>query len=209
MFSTSERATRPDSVGFVEKAAPWIITISSVVAFVAAVVLMVEKLMLINDPTYVPTCSINPVLSCGSIMESDQAEAFGFPNPILGIAGFGSMSLFGVCQLVGARASRWLWHAAQAGATFAFGFVLWLIFQSLYRIEALCPYCMVVWLSTFALFWYMTLANLASGRIRIPKFLDAAIEFMVRFHGALLTGAVLIVMLMITEAFWDYWRTLA
>jgi len=208
LLSASERETRPDSAGFVEKAAPWIVTIASLVAFAAAVVLMIEKLMLINDPTYVPSCSINPVLSCGSIMESDQAEAFGFPNPILGIAGFGSMALFGTYLLVGASASRWLWLAAQAGATFAFGFVCWLIFQSLYRIEALCPYCMVVWLSTFALFWYLSLANLAAGRIPMPAFLEPAANLAIRFHGALLTGAILVVGLMITEAFWDYWQTL-
>lgn len=208
MRSASEGEARPESVRFVARVAPWIITVSSVVAFAAAVVLLVEKLMLINDPSYVPTCSINPVLSCGSIMESDQAEAFGFPNPILGIAGFGPMSLFGVYLLLGGKAPRWLWLAAQAGATFAFGFVCWLIFQSLYRIEALCPYCMVVWLATFALFWYLSLANLTSGRIPTPAFIAPVVRFMVGFHGALLTGAVLVVVLMITEAFWDYWRTL-
>lgn len=208
MLSASEGGAPPASAGFVEKAARWVIVAASLVAFTAAVVLLIEKLMLIDDPTYVPTCSINPVLSCGSIMESDQAEAFGFPNPILGIVGFGSMSMFGSYLLLCADAPRWLWLAAQAGVTFAFGFVCWLIFQSLYRIEALCPYCMVVWLATFALFWYLSLANLASGRIPTPAFLVPVVRFGIRSHGALLTGAILAVVLMITEAFWDYWRTL-
>ena len=57
-------------------------------ASIAAATLLIEKIELIEDPSYVPSCSINPILSCGSIMVTDQAEIFGFPNPILGIIGF-------------------------------------------------------------------------------------------------------------------------
>jgi uncharacterized membrane protein len=48
---------------------------------------MVEKVRMLEDPTRVPSCTIDPVLACGAVMNSDQAEAFGFPNPLLGIAG--------------------------------------------------------------------------------------------------------------------------
>lgn len=193
---------------FIQRVTPWVVTITSMVAFAAAAVLMVEKIILLGDPTYVPTCSINPVLSCGSIMKSDQAEAFGFPNPLLGLAGFGLMATFGAATLVGVRAPRFTWLLAQAGAVFAFGFVCWLIFQSLYRIEALCPYCMVVWLATFTLAWYLTLANFSSGRIKVPAPLRPVLAFATKYHAVLLTGAVLIVVALITEAFWDYWSTL-
>jgi uncharacterized membrane protein len=185
-----------------------VITLASTIAFLAAVVLFLEKLRLIDDPTYVPTCSINPVLSCGSIMKSNQAEAFGFPNPVLGLAGFGLFAVFGVRLVLGFRPSRSTWLLAQAGATFAFVFVCWLIFQSLYRIEALCPYCMVVWLATFVLFWYLTLANLDSGRITVPAFMAPALDLATRLHFTFLTAAVLIVIALIGEAFWDYWSTL-
>ena len=73
-----------DSARFIEKSIGWILTGASLVAFAAALVLMVEKLKLMADPNFVPSCSINPVLSCGSIMESTQAEAFGFPTPRVG-----------------------------------------------------------------------------------------------------------------------------
>jgi uncharacterized membrane protein len=35
-----------------------------------------------------PSCSINPILSCGSVMTTPEAEAFGIPNLLIGIAGF-------------------------------------------------------------------------------------------------------------------------
>lgn len=51
----------------------------------AAATLLVEKIALVKDPSDVPTCSINPILSCGSVMRTEQAEALGFPNPIIGV----------------------------------------------------------------------------------------------------------------------------
>ena len=66
--------------------AVWVL-IAGVVGLAAAATLMVEKLRILENPDYVPTCSINPVLTCGSMMKTPQAEVFGFPNPLLGIAG--------------------------------------------------------------------------------------------------------------------------
>ena len=110
-----------------------------------------------------PTCSINPILSCGSVMKTAQAEAFGFPNPIIGVAGFTVVLTTGAALLAGATFRRWFWLGLQAGVTFGIGFVHWLIFQSLYRIDALCPYCMVVWIVTIPIFLFVTLRNLRGG----------------------------------------------
>jgi uncharacterized membrane protein len=185
----------------------WIITVAALVAFAAAVILFTEKLKLIGDPDYVPTCSINPILSCGSIMESDQAEAFGFPNPLLGIVGFGGLSILGSAMLIGVRFPRWMWLVVQAGVTFAFAFVCWLIFQSLYRIEALCPYCMVVWVAVFTLFVYVTIYNLSVGHLGKTS-RSRAVRIAASHHGVILTVALLSLVLLIAEAFWSYWRTL-
>ena len=197
-----------DPAAFLQRAIGWIITIASLIAFIAAVILFVEKLKLIDDPDYVPTCSINPILSCGSIMESDQAEAFGFPNPLLGIVGFGGLSMLGAALLTGVKFPRRMWLVIQAGVTFAFGFVCWLIFQSLYRIEALCPYCMVVWVAVFTLFVYVTIYNLSAGNIGKAGSSNTAIRFAASYHGVILTVLLLTVVVLIAEAFWSYWRTL-
>lgn len=39
-----------------------------------SITLTVEKIALLKDAAYVPSCSINPVLSCGSVMTTPQAE---------------------------------------------------------------------------------------------------------------------------------------
>ena len=46
---------------------------------------------------------------------------------------------------------RWYWAGLATGTLLGTAFVHWLIFQSLYRIGALCPYCMVVWAVTIPL----------------------------------------------------------
>lgn len=186
----------------------WLYVIGGAIGLLAAAVLLLEKVALLEDPTYVPSCSINPILSCGSIMQASQAEAFGFPNPLIGVAAFPVVITTGVALLAGATFRRWYWRGLLAGTIAGLAFVHWLIFQSLYRIEALCPYCMVVWLATFTLAWYLTLANFSSGRIKVPAPLRPVLAFATKYHAVLLTGAVLIVVALITEAFWDYWSTL-
>lgn len=111
----------------------------------AAAVLLVEKFALLANPFHVPTCSINAALNCTAVMTSNQAEVFGFPNPLLGLATFPVVAAVGAALLAGARVRPWFWHALLAGAVLGWVFVHWLIVQSIFVIGALCPYCMVVW----------------------------------------------------------------
>ncbi len=65
----------------------WVL-IAGVIGLAAAFTLTVEKIEILINPAYVPSCSINPVLSCGSVMITPQASVFGFPNPLIGIVAF-------------------------------------------------------------------------------------------------------------------------
>jgi uncharacterized membrane protein len=180
---------------------PLLYVIGGGIGFIAAFTLLIEKIALLKDPAYVPTCSFNPILSCGSIMKTDQAEVFGFPNPMIGIAAFASLVTIGVLLLSGVELKRWLWIGLQIGTTFGVAFVHWLIYQSLYVIGALCPYCMVVWVVTIPLFWYTTLCNLSNvdrGVVRVAR----------EFHSTILILWYLIIVVLIGFRFWDYWSTL-
>ncbi|WP_239161401.1 vitamin K epoxide reductase family protein [Acrocarpospora phusangensis] len=178
---------------------PWLLAIGGLAGLAAAFTLSVEKIALLKDPAYVPSCSLNPVLSCGSVMNTPQAEAFGFPNPLLGVAGFAIVTTVGVALLAGAALPRWFWLGLQAGVTFGVVFVHWLIYQSLYVIGALCPYCMVVWAVTVPLFWYVTLHNLR--RLRTA-------QSVIEYHAVPLTLWFLAVIAAIGVRFWSYWSTL-
>ncbi|UUV35874.1 vitamin K epoxide reductase family protein [Amycolatopsis roodepoortensis] len=193
---------------FASRLLPWLLAGAGMVGLAAALILTVEKIALLRDPDYIPTCSINPVLSCGSIMSTPQAEAFGFPNPLLGIAGFAVVTTVGVGILAGARFARWFWLGLQAGVTFGVVFVHWLIYQSLYKISALCPYCMIVWAVTIPIFWYTTLYNLQHGHLPVPDSWRAAVRKLAGFHTVVLTVWYLAIAVAVLQAFWDYWMTL-
>lgn len=178
----------------------------ALIGLAAAFTLLVEKIRLIEDPSYEPSCSINPVLSCGSVMQTSQAEVFGFPNPIMGVIGFSVVATVGAALLAGAALPRWFWLGLQAGVVFGIALVHWLIFQSLYRIGALCPYCMVVWTVTIPIFWFTTIHNgraghLGSGARRLAGRVGG-------FGGTVLTAWYLIIVALITVEFWTYWQTL-
>ncbi len=174
----------------------------------AAALLLIEKIKLIENPDYIPSCSINPILSCGSVMTTPQAEAFGFPNPVIGVVGFTVVLTTGVALLAGAALRRWYWLGLQAGVTVGIVFVHWLIFQSLYRIDALCPYCMVVWAVTIPLFLYVTLHSLRTGVLPTPRPLAGVVGHLDEYRGVTLTAWYLLISALITERFWDYWQTL-
>jgi len=103
------------------------------------VMITVEKFDLLKNPNYQPICDLNPIISCGSVMKSHQANAFGFMNTYIGLLGFPVLITIGVAMLAGARFKRWFWLGAQLGLAFGIAFAYWLLFESIYRIRALCP----------------------------------------------------------------------
>ena len=127
MAETTPSNASEEQAASVGRGTAWALTITGLIGLVAAFVLLVEKIALLTDPTYVPSCSINPVLSCGSIMSADQGEVFGFPNPILGVAGFTALLTIGVVLLTRANVPGWFWWGIQAGTAFGVVFVLSLI----------------------------------------------------------------------------------
>ena len=176
-----------------------------VVGFVASFVLTVEVIRLLEDPAYVPSCSFNPVLSCGSVMQTWQADVLGFANTLAGIAAFAVVTTIGVVLLTGAVLPRWVWLGLQSGAFVGAAFVHWLIYQSLNDIGALCPYCLVVWVVTVPIFWYVTVHNVQAGHIRTSA---GVRSFLVRNRALVLVLWFVALAILILVRFWDYWSSL-
>ncbi|WP_066587843.1 MULTISPECIES: vitamin K epoxide reductase family protein [Corynebacterium] len=114
--------------------------------------IMYDKIEIMQNPDFVPACTINDVISCTDVMQSHQAAAFGIPNPFIGLFGFGVVLTIGMALLAGAKFRAWFWYGFLAGLVFAVLFVHWLAYQAVYEIQALCPYCMVVWAVVLPLF---------------------------------------------------------
>lgn len=191
------------------KVLPWLFVILGLVAVIASLLLSLETYNRLKNPGYVPACSLNPIISCTSIANSSQSHVLGIPNYYLGIAAYSAVVTIGLAMLGGTKLKRWFWQAVQAGMTLAFIFITWLQFQSLYRIGALCLFCMIVWAMTGPLFWYTTLYNLNEGHIKTPSRLKGAVTFVNAYHAYILLAWFLLIIGLILERFWYYWSFLA
>lgn len=182
---------------------PWLLTLGGALGLLAAFTLTVERIALLQDPSYTPSCSLNPVLSCGSVMTTEQAAFFGFPNPLLGIGAYAVIVTTGAALLGGTRFPTWWWTGLTAGAGAGVVFVHYLIFQSLYRIGALCPYCMVVWAVTIPIFWYTALAALdRSGKAR------GLYDGLRQYHAVPMVLWFIVIIGLSLHRFWTYWSSL-
>jgi uncharacterized membrane protein len=184
---------------------PWILVISAVIGIVASVAITQEKIDLASNAHYQPVCDLNPVISCGSVMKSPQAHTFGFMNPFIGLVGFPIVLAIGMGMFAGAKFKRWFWLGAQAGLAFGIIFAYWLLFESVYRIHALCPWCLSVDVAMTVLIWYVTLFNFYEGNLILPKSLKATGQFVKRHHLDILVLWFLIVIALILKHFWYYY----
>jgi uncharacterized membrane protein len=180
----------------------WILVVCGLIGLVAAIELIIQKISVLSDPDFVPNCDINPVLSCGSVINTEQASLFGFPNPVLGVIGFTIVIMFGALLFAGLELPRSMWLGLNIGALAGMAFVVWLVIQSLYVIGALCPWCMVVWAITIPIFWQVTTDNLASGRLSLGKSLS---EIVVALKWILVAASYLIIMALIFIRWQDFW----
>ena len=196
---------RAGKVRRLDRTTSWILIVGGILGLIAAFELTVEKVRVLADPTYVPACDLNPVLSCGSVIITRQAEVFGFPNPVLGLTGFAVVITLGVLLAGGVAMPRWVWLGLNAGALLGFGFVQWLVWQSLYSIGSLCPWCMVVWTVTAPIFVWVTSANLLSGRLPTPASWSSAVSALVGLRGLILAGWYVVVLGLIFVRWQDYW----
>ncbi|HEX4774448.1 MAG TPA: vitamin K epoxide reductase family protein [Candidatus Saccharimonadales bacterium] len=190
------------------KVLPYILLIGGLIGIVCAGALTLDKIQLLEHPHSQLNCDLNPIVACGPVINQPQASAFfRVPNPLIGLVGFACVATVGGAILAGARFKRWFWLGLQAGVTFAVGFVTWLQFETIFRIHALCPYCMVVWVVTIPIFWYTTLYNLREGNIKTSARYKGFVSFLQRHHGDVLIAWFLIIIAVILKHFWYYWKT--
>ena len=139
------------------------LVIAGALGLLAAWELSVEKVLVLADPDHVPACNVGVLVGCGVNLESWQGSVFGFPNPFIGLMAWPVVITIGVAILAGAEFSRWFWIGLNVGVAGALVFVGWLIAQSIYVLDVLCPWCMLTWAVTIPTFWAVTFRNLREG----------------------------------------------
>jgi uncharacterized membrane protein len=192
----------------VSPASAWWVLIAGAIGLIASAALTVEKIKILLNQSYVPSCNINPTVSCGSVMTTPQASVLGFPNSLVGIAAFAVVVVTGVLSVTKVPLPQWYWIGLAAATLAGAVFVHWLIVQSLYSIGALCPYCMVVWVATISLL--VVVASIAFRPVaeRQESRGSAVLRGLYHWRWSIAALWFTAVVLMILARFWDYWSTL-
>lgn len=163
------------------KSYAWLLILAGLLGWWASFSLTLDRLKVLANPDSTLGCDIASFISCKSVMLSDQAQLFGFPNPLIGIAAFVAPVAVGVAILAGARFANWFWLLFAIGNTLGFTFVLWLFDQAVFSIGALCPWCMVAWTGMIPIFWTTLLLGAREGFVPVPtrtiRFFVAAYDY--------------------------------
>lgn len=126
--------------------------VSSVLSLIASLVLSIDAIKLAASPTDKLSCNINAVLSCGKVASSWQSQLLGFPNSFIGLMTEPVVITVAIAGLGLVAFPRWFMRVAHVVYGLGLIFALWLLSQSFFVINALCPWCLLVTGSTITVF---------------------------------------------------------
>lgn len=140
----------------------------AVLSLIASFVLSVDAIKIAENPDVILSCSINPILDCARVGASWQASVLGFPNAFLGLIAEPVVMTIAVASLAGTRFPRWFMFTANVVYFLGVVFAYWLLWQSTFVIGALCPWCLLVTVSTTFVFVSMTHWNVLHDNLYLP-----------------------------------------
>lgn len=147
-----------------------------IAALAASFTLTLEKFHLYEDPNAILSCSINIVLNCTQVMQTWQASVFGFPNMLIGLVAFPVVITVALAGLAGVKFPRWWLVLANIGFLLGGIFSYWLFFNSVYDIQVLCPWCLIVTAATTLIFSSMLHYNLRLNTFRLSEKVNTRVQ---------------------------------
>ena len=134
----------------------WAMLVSSTFSLIASLVLSYDAVKLAGTPSSKLSCDINAIVSCGKVAKSWQSTLLGFPNSFIGLMLEPVVMTIAIAGLSLVLFPRKFMRVAHVGYGLGLIFALWLLSQSLFVIHALCPWCLLVTISTVTVFSTIT-----------------------------------------------------
>jgi uncharacterized membrane protein len=134
----------------------WAMLVSSTLSLIASLVLSYDAVKLAGTPSSKLSCDINAIVSCGKVAKSWQSSLLGFPNSFIGLMLEPVVMTVAIAGLSLVVFPRKFMRVAHVGYGLGLLFALWLLSQSLFVIHALCPWCLLVTISTVTVFSTIT-----------------------------------------------------
>jgi uncharacterized membrane protein len=170
--------------------------ISSLLGLVASLVLSIDAVALAANPDVDLSCNINEKISCGAVGLTWQANLLGFPNAFLGLIAEPVVITVATAALGGVRFPRWFMITAQVIYSIGLAFAYWLFYEAYFVIGALCPWCLLITVTTTLVFMSMTRVNLLDGNlgVRLQEWSRKPLSYGADIAGTLLIIAVIAAM---------------
>lgn len=150
--------------------------VGAALSLLAAFVLSVESYHLAKDPNTQLSCSVNVILNCATVAKHPSADMFGFPNSYFGMIAEPIVITVAIAGLAGIRFPRKFMLAAQVGYTLGLVYALYLLSISYFVIQALCPWCLLVTLTTILVWFAITRYNIREDNLFLPKGMQKYLE---------------------------------
>ena len=138
-------------------------------SLVAAFVLSNDAITIAANPNAILSCSVNVVLNCATVARDASAHLFGFPNSFIGLMAEPIVITIAIAGLMGIVFPRKFMFIAQIGYTFGLVFALVLLGISTFHIGALCPWCLLVTVTTLFEWFAITRFNIRENNLYLPK----------------------------------------
>ncbi len=141
----------------------------SLLSLLASFVLSVEAIQLAKNPDAALSCNVNVVLNCATVAKHPSAEMLGFPNSFLGMMAEPVVITVAIAGLAGIKFPRRFMRWAQVGYTLGLAYALYLLSISFFVIQALCPWCLLVTLTTILVWFSITRYNIREKNLPLSK----------------------------------------
>ncbi len=113
------------------------------------------------------------------------------------------MGLIGLMMLAGARMKAWFWKLYGLSVIGSLGFMIYLMYESLFVIKAICIYCLTVWIVLIVSSWYTFQFMLAEKHIRLSS--NKLSAWLRSHHADVLISIYLVLLILILKEFWYYY----
>ncbi|WP_099332684.1 vitamin K epoxide reductase family protein [Actinomyces minihominis] len=160
MAASSSRASRWTSPGL-----GLALLAFAILGLLSSGMLIQSELQILQDPEASLICDVNPLIGCSSSLLSPEAHILGLPNAAVGLMAFGALAALAVVLLFRGSLPTVVWWGMVAGAVAGLAFVVFFVYASVSTFQALCPYCMVMWVATLGLLPLVLGGALASGAL--------------------------------------------
>ncbi len=126
--------------------------------------LLQSELTILRAPGSALSCDMNPLIACSTSLLSNQSRLlFGIPNSIIGIIAFSALAALAVVLVSKYLLPAWIWWAMGAASVVGVAYVIYFLHASITVFQALCPYCMVIWVAALGFFVVVWSHILATG----------------------------------------------